>query len=87
MSNEAEVKEAIEAGADVIVVNDVDATAFSKLAATAKELSSSIAIECSGKMTAANVREYAEAGAQIIRVEALTSSAPAVSISFRVQPF
>jgi nicotinate-nucleotide pyrophosphorylase len=33
------------------------------------------------------VREYAEAGAQLIRVEALTNAAPAMKISFRVQPF
>jgi 2-methylisocitrate lyase-like PEP mutase family enzyme len=33
------------------------------------------------------VREYAEAGAQLIRVEALTSAATAMNISFQVQPF
>jgi nicotinate-nucleotide pyrophosphorylase len=44
-------------------------------------------IECSGKITPENVREYAEAGAQLIRIEALTNAAPAMSISFRVQPF
>ena len=87
VSNEAEVKEAIEAGADVIVITDASAETFGKLAATARELSGSVAIECAGKITPANVREYAEAGAQIIRVDALTSAAPSVSISFRVQPF
>jgi hypothetical protein len=33
------------------------------------------------------VREYAGAGAQLIRIEALTSAAPAMNISFNVQPF
>ena len=60
---------------------------FARLAAMRRELSSSIAIECSGKITPENVREYAEAGAQLIRVEALTSAAPAMNISFKVQPF
>ena len=32
-------------------------------------------------------REYAAAGAQLIRIEALTSGATAMSISFNVQPF
>ena len=87
VSTEDEVKEAVAAGADVIVIADADSAAFAKLAAIARELSGSVAIECSGKIAPANVREYAEAGAQIVRVEALTSAAPAMSISFRVQPF
>ena len=87
VSSEEEVRDAIEAGADVIVITDVDAATFRKLATTARELSSSVAIECSGKITPENVREYADAGAQLIRLEALTSAAPAMSISFRVQLF
>lgn len=87
VSTEDEVKDAITAGADVVVIADVSSDTFSKLAGTARALSSSVAIECSGKIMPENVREYAEAGAQIIRVEALTSGAPAVNISFRVQPF
>ena len=86
VSSENEVKEAIRAGADAVVIEDASATDFARLAATAKELSGSVAIECSGKITPANVREYADAGAQLIRVAALTSAAP-VDISFKVQPF
>ena len=88
VSTEAEVREAIDAGADVIVIADVSSAVFSKLAAIARELTKSVAIECSGReITTANVREYADAGAQLIRVEALASAAPAMNISFRVQPF
>ena len=87
VSTENEVKEAIEAGADVVVIADVSSAEFGKLAAIARELSKSVAIECCGKITSANVREYASAGAQLIRVEALTSAAQAMNISFRVQPF
>jgi len=87
VSSENEVKDAIEAGADVIVVDGLEVTRFAQLAAKARELSSSIGIECSGKITPANVREYAQAGAQVIRVEALTSGATAADISFKVQPF
>lgn len=87
VSTEDEVKDAVTAGADAVVIADVSSDMFTKLAAVARELSSSVAIECSGKITPENVREYAEAGAQIIRVEALTSAAPAMNISFRVQPF
>ncbi len=87
VSNENEVKDAVKAGADAVLIADLSSTDFARFAATARELSSSVAIECLGKITPANAREYADAGAQLIRVEALTSAAPAVDISFRVQPF
>ena len=87
VSSEQEVEDAVAAGADAIVIADASSEGFGKLAAIARKLSSVVRIECSGKITPANVREYAEAGAQLIRVEALTSAAPAMSIGFRVQPF
>jgi nicotinate-nucleotide pyrophosphorylase (carboxylating) len=87
VSNENEVREAVAAGADVVVIEDLSTTEFGKISAIAKEASGSIVVECGGEITPANVREYAEAGAQLIRVEALTSAAPAMNISFQVQPF
>ena len=80
IASETELKEAIKAGADIVVLEDL------KLVAVAKELSESVVIECAGKITPENVREYAEAGAQLISVESLTN-APAMNISFKVQPF
>jgi nicotinate-nucleotide pyrophosphorylase (carboxylating) len=87
VSAENEMREAISAGADVIVIDGLEATEFGRLVAVAKELSSLIAIECSGRIMPENVREYADAGAQLIRVEALTNAAAAADISFKVQPF
>ena len=87
VASEAEVREAVAAGADMIVIEDLAATEFRRLAGIAKELSASIVVECRGKITTANVREYAEAGAQLIRVESLTNAAAAMDISFKVQPF
>jgi nicotinate-nucleotide pyrophosphorylase (carboxylating) len=86
IANETELRDAIGAGADVIVLEDFTAEDVRRLAGIAKELSESVVIEYSGKTTLANVREYAEAGAQLISVESLTS-APAMNISFRVQPY
>jgi len=86
IANETELRDAIGAGADVIVLEDFTAEDVRRLAGIAKELSESVVIEYSGKATLANVREYAEAGAQLISVESLTS-APAMNISFRVQPY
>ena len=87
VASESEVREAIASGADVIMLENVTADEVKVLSGVAKEASDSVAIECSGKITPQNVREYAEAGAQLIRVEALTNAAPAMSISFRVQSF
>jgi nicotinate-nucleotide pyrophosphorylase (carboxylating) len=71
----------------VIVIEGLEVAEFGRLAGIARELSTSIAIECRGKMTLENVRQYAEAGAQLLRIEALTSAATAADISFKVQPF
>jgi nicotinate-nucleotide pyrophosphorylase (carboxylating) len=87
VSSENDVREAINASADVLVIEDLSAKDFARLASIGRELSSAITIECDGMITPENVREYAEAGAQLIRIEALTNAAPAANISFKVQPF
>ena len=87
VSAENEVREAMDAGADVVVIEGLEAQQFGRLAGIARGLSDSVVIECTGKLTPENVREYADAGAQLIRVEALTSAAAAADISFKVQPF
>ena len=87
VSNEDEARDAIEAGADAIVIDGLEPQQFAQLSARARELSNTVGIECAGKITTENVREFAEAGAQLIRIKALTNAAPAADISFRVQPF
>jgi nicotinate-nucleotide pyrophosphorylase (carboxylating) len=86
IANETELQDAIKAGADVVVLEDLESQEVARLVTMARDLSPSVVIECCGKITSENVREYAEAGAQLISVESLTS-APAMNISFRVQPF
>jgi nicotinate-nucleotide pyrophosphorylase (carboxylating) len=86
ISSETELREAIDAGADVVVLDDPKVEEVRRLIGVARELDKSVLIEYSGKTTPANVREYAEAGAQLISVESLTN-APAMNISFQVQPF
>jgi nicotinate-nucleotide pyrophosphorylase (carboxylating) len=46
-----------------------------------------IRTEASGGITLDNVREFAEAGVDWISVGALTHSAPAVDLSFEIEPF
>ena len=87
VASESEAREAIGAGADVIVFCGLSAEELTRLAGVARGISETIVIECSGQITPGNVREYAAAGAQLIRVEALTNAAPAMNITFNVQPF
>ena len=86
ISNETELRDALNAGADVIVLEDFNSEEVRRLADITRKISETVVIEYSGKTTPENVREYAEAGAQLISVESLTS-APAMNIAFRVQPF
>jgi nicotinate-nucleotide pyrophosphorylase (carboxylating) len=82
---EGEIKEAIEHGAGVLVLTD-SVEDIGKQIHYARELSSSTTIELSGTVTLENVRTYAEAGADLIRVHALTQSVRAMPISFQIQP-
>jgi nicotinate-nucleotide pyrophosphorylase (carboxylating) len=43
-------------------------------------------LEASGGITLANIREYADAGVDLISIGALTHSAPAVDVSFKIKP-
>ena len=52
----------------------------------AHDLTKKILIEASGGITLANVRQFAETGVDWISVGALTHSAPAVDLSFEIEP-
>jgi nicotinate-nucleotide pyrophosphorylase (carboxylating) len=86
-STENDLNEAIAAGTDAVVFEGLNVAEVRVLVELAKKLSPVVTVECSGLITLENVREYAEAGVDLIRVDALTNSAPAASISFKVQPF
>jgi nicotinate-nucleotide pyrophosphorylase (carboxylating) len=84
VSTKDEIKEAVEAGATVLVlnVNHEDAPSFVQYA---RELSPALGLEIGGDITIDNVRKYAESGADIIRVAALTQSVRAMAINFQIQ--
>jgi nicotinate-nucleotide pyrophosphorylase (carboxylating) len=85
VSGRSEIKEAIEAGASALVMNDFAADKVKEQVDYARELSSSITVEVSGDINVDNVRSYAEAGANLVRVDALTQSVRAKMISFQIQ--
>jgi nicotinate-nucleotide pyrophosphorylase (carboxylating) len=89
VANQAEATEAIEAGANVLVVGGLDPSALMELVGAVRKLSTQVTIEVSGEVsgpiTLENVRAYADAGPNLIRVDALTQSVKAMAIGFQIQ--
>ncbi|HJZ83051.1 MAG TPA: carboxylating nicotinate-nucleotide diphosphorylase, partial [Pyrinomonadaceae bacterium] len=86
VSGRGEIKEALQSGAAVLVLNDRSSTEAREQIEYARELSPSVTVEVSGDITLEDVRAFAEAGADLIRVDALTQSVRAMDISFQIQP-
>lgn len=85
VSSEAEMREAIESGADILMLDNRTSEETRRLVETARSLAPHVLLESSGGITLENVREYAEAGVDLISVGALTHSARAMDISFKIQ--
>jgi nicotinate-nucleotide pyrophosphorylase (carboxylating) len=81
------LREALANGADMLFIENLPPEEVARLVAVARELSPAVTIECSGDVTLENVRDYAEAGVDMIGVDALTNSARAMNVSFQLQPF
>lgn len=76
-----EVKEALDAGAEIIMLDNMDCETMKK----AVEMSNGKAkLEASGGITLANIREVAQTGVDIISLGALTHSVTAFDISMKM---
>jgi nicotinate-nucleotide pyrophosphorylase (carboxylating) len=85
VSNEEMLCDAIEAGADIVMLDNRTPEETKLLVEIARELSPSVILESSGGINLSNVREYAEAGVDLISIGAITHSARAMDISFKIQ--
>jgi nicotinate-nucleotide pyrophosphorylase (carboxylating) len=83
--NEAELREALTAGADSLLLDNTTPAAAARLVALARSLRPGCVLEISGGVTLENVSTYAAAGADYISVGALTHSAPAADLSLLVE--
>jgi nicotinate-nucleotide pyrophosphorylase (carboxylating) len=83
----AELDEALPERPDAILLDNFtpDLARQAVARAHARDPERRIAIEASGGITLANVREFAEAGVDRISVGALTHSAPAADISLEIE--
>jgi nicotinate-nucleotide pyrophosphorylase (carboxylating) len=78
-----QVDEALAAGADTILVDNMSTADIRAAVARAKGRA---AIEISGGVTLERMPELAATGADYVSVGALTHSAPAIDISFEIEP-
>lgn len=85
ISNWAQLREAIEAGADIIMLDNQTPEEAAKLVEMSHNLNPNVLLEASGNMSLDTVRSYAEAGVDLISVGKLTHSARAMDISFKIQ--
>src|SRR5947209_5745929 len=85
VTNWAQLREAIEAGAEIILLDNQTPDEAAKLVQMARGMNPSVLIEASGGMELERVRSFADAGVDLISVGRLTHSARAVDISFKMQ--
>jgi nicotinate-nucleotide pyrophosphorylase (carboxylating) len=85
ITNWAQLREAIEAGADIILLDNQTPEEAAKLVEMSHSMNRNVLTEASGGMDLDRVRSFAEAGVDLISVGRLTHSARAVDISFKIQ--
>ena len=83
--NEEEMREALDAGAASLLLDNMTPGEAGRLVGVARTLRAGCVLELSGGVTLENVRAYAEAGADYIAVGALTHSAPSADLSLLVE--
>jgi nicotinate-nucleotide pyrophosphorylase (carboxylating) len=79
----AEVDDALRAGAEMILVDNMSTT---EICEAVRRAGKRAAIEISGGVTLPRIPELAATGAEYVSVGALTHSAPAIDISFEIEP-
>lgn len=82
VTSQKEAVEAIEAGADIIMLDNMSPEGMRRVM---RLVPPHIRVEASGGVTLANVREVAETGVNFISIGALTHSAKALDISLELE--
>ena len=84
VSNEQELREALGAGANAVLLDNMPPGEAKRCVDLARSLRADCIVEISGGITLENARAYAEAGADFLSSGALTHSAPAANLSLLV---
>ena len=83
-TNLDEVREAIEAGADIIMLDNMDNATMTEAVAIIKAANPTIKTEASGNMNIPRLKEVAATGVDYISVGALTHTVKAMDISMNI---
>lgn len=86
VETESELREALAAGADWILIDNQSPETVARWCAIVREAPQPPLIEASGNMRLETVRAYAEAGADAVSVGALTHSVTAADLSLELKP-
>ena len=78
-----QLAEAIAAGADVVMLDNMD---LETMAEAVRQTKGKVPLEASGGITLDNVRDVASTGVNLISIGALTHSVRAVDMSMEIQP-
>jgi len=80
VESEADLREALACGADVIMLDNQDVESLRRLVQVAREIEPAAILEASGRVSLESVRAVAETGVDLISTSALTMGAPPVDL-------
>lgn len=80
VESEADLREAIACGADIVMLDNQDVDSLRRLVSVARGLKPDVVLEASGRVSLATVRAIAETGVDLISTSALTMGAPPVDL-------
>lgn len=85
VESEADLREAIACGADIIMLDNQDLASLKHLVGVARGIKPDVVLEASGGVSLATVRAVAETGVDLISTSALTMGAPPVDVGLTLR--
>jgi nicotinate-nucleotide pyrophosphorylase (carboxylating) len=80
VADEQGLRDALAAGADIVMFDNVSGPELGRLVCLARQLSPGVLLEASGRVSLETVRAIAESGVDIISSSRLTAGAPSVDV-------
>jgi nicotinate-nucleotide pyrophosphorylase (carboxylating) len=85
VESEADLREAIACGADIIMLDNQDLASLKHLVGVARSIKRDVVLEASGGVSLDTVRAVAETGVDLISTSALTMGAPPVDVGLTLR--
>ena len=85
VESEADLREALACGADIIMLDNQDPGSLRELVSIARGMRPDILLEASGRVSLETVRTVAETGVDLISTSALTMGAPPVDLGLSLE--